>query len=164
MGRGRPSAPPGCSASPEACDPQGSHAGLRRSPCGVVPGTPSRRSWLPTPLSADDRRAGVAVRPDTRRRQEEAETYVRRHRLAPVMETALADAAAFRAAATTCCASGHRSVVAVPAGPEAARQLSVLEGTWARPKPPAGPLCCRPHSRSQTRARPATAARCAAWP
>ncbi|WP_435846537.1 hypothetical protein [Streptomyces chrestomyceticus] len=104
------------------------------------------------------------MRPDTRRRQEEAETYVRRHRLAPVMETALADAAAFRAAATTCCAAGHRSVVAVPAGPEGVRQLSVLEGTWARPKPPAGPLCCRPHSRSQTRARPATAARCAAWP
>ncbi len=78
-------------------------------------------------LAADDRRAGVAVRTDTRRWQEGVEAYVRRHRLDAVVETALADADAFRAAAAAYRAAGHRIEVAVLAVPEAVSQLSVLE-------------------------------------
>ncbi|MEU5588673.1 zeta toxin family protein [Streptomyces chrestomyceticus] len=77
------------------------------------------------------------MRTDTRRRQEEVEAYVRRHRLDAVVETALADPDAFRTAAAAYRAAGHRIEVAVLAVPEAVSQLSVLEGTWARPKPPA---------------------------
>ncbi|WP_030019406.1 zeta toxin family protein [Streptomyces monomycini] len=78
-------------------------------------------------LAADDRRAGVAVRTDTRRWQEGVEAYVRRHRLDAVVETALADADSFRAAAAAYRAAGHRIEVAVLAVPEAVSQLSVLE-------------------------------------
>ncbi|MEV5596037.1 zeta toxin family protein [Streptomyces sp. NPDC052496] len=81
-----------------------------------------RRCWPPTTGGP-----GSRCVTDTRRWQEGVEAYVRRRRLDAVVETALADADTFRAAAAAYRAAGHRIEVAVLAVPEAVSQLSVLE-------------------------------------
>ena len=78
-------------------------------------------------LDADVRTAGVRVRADTRRWQEEVEAYARSARLDVVVESALADPANFRAVSAAYRAAGYRVEVVVLAVAEAVSQLGVLQ-------------------------------------
>ncbi|MCZ4101075.1 zeta toxin family protein [Streptomyces sp. H39-C1] len=79
-------------------------------------------------LVTDDRKAGIAVRPDTRRWQAEVELHARQNRFDVVVETALADPPeAFRATALTYRQAGYRIEVAVVATAEAWSLLGAVD-------------------------------------
>ena len=78
-------------------------------------------------LEQDVRTAGVKVRPDTRRWQAEVEERARAGRCDAVVETALADAGAFRASAAAYRRAGFHLEVVALAVPEALSQLGVLQ-------------------------------------
>ncbi|MDQ8707578.1 zeta toxin family protein [Streptomyces sp. LHD-70] len=81
----------------------------------------------PALLREDVRTAGVRVRPDTIRWQDEVEEYVRTHRLDAVVESALASEQEFRAVSAAYRSSGHRIEVVAIATAEALAQLGVLD-------------------------------------
>ncbi|MFE2943354.1 zeta toxin family protein [Streptomyces sp. NPDC059255] len=78
-------------------------------------------------LAEDVRTAGVKVRSDVRRWQAAVEAYAREQRFDAVVETALADADAFRTAAAASRRVGGRIEVVALATAEALSQLGVLE-------------------------------------
>ncbi|WP_414170890.1 zeta toxin family protein (plasmid) [Streptoverticillium reticulum] len=78
-------------------------------------------------LAEDVRTAGVRVRPDTRRWQQEVEAHARAHRFDVVVETALADPQEFRTAAAAYRQAGSRIEVVALAVPEAVSQLGILD-------------------------------------
>ncbi|MEU5053532.1 zeta toxin family protein [Streptomyces sp. NPDC021096] len=78
-------------------------------------------------LAEDVRTAGVRVRPDTCRWQDEVEAYARSHRFDVVVETALADAEDFRATAAAYRQADYWIEVVALAVPEAVTQLNVLD-------------------------------------
>lgn len=78
-------------------------------------------------LAADVRTAGVKVRPDTRRWQAAVEDCVRAGGYDAVVESALADADAFRTSAAAYRQAGHRIEVVAVATAEALSQLGILD-------------------------------------
>ncbi|WP_234381583.1 zeta toxin family protein [Streptomyces sp. NRRL S-1521] len=78
-------------------------------------------------LAEDVRTAGVRVRPETYRWQAELEAHARAHRYDVVVEEALADPAAFMAAAAVYRRAGYRIEFVALAVPEAVSQLGVLD-------------------------------------
>ncbi|WP_328380610.1 zeta toxin family protein (plasmid) [Streptomyces sp. NBC_00440] len=78
-------------------------------------------------LKADERTAGVRVRPDVLRWQAEVEDFVRLNRFDAVVETPLADPDEARAMALAYRAAGCRVEVVVLAEAHAVLQLSVLD-------------------------------------
>ncbi|WPO76314.1 zeta toxin family protein [Streptomyces sp. KN37] len=78
-------------------------------------------------LTEDVRTAGVRVRPETYRWQAEIEAHARGCRYDVVVEEALADPAAFKAAAAAYREAGYRIEFVALAVPEAVSQLGVLD-------------------------------------
>ncbi|MER0443174.1 zeta toxin family protein [Streptomyces sp. Edi4] len=78
-------------------------------------------------LNADERTAGVRVRPDVLRWQAEVEAFVRHNRFDAVVETPLADPDEARAMALAYRAAGYRVEIVVVAEAHAVLQLSTLD-------------------------------------
>ena len=78
-------------------------------------------------LEADERTAGVRVRPDVLRWQAEVEAFVRHNRFDAVVETPLADPDEARAMTLAYRAAGYRVELVVLAEAHAVLQLSVLD-------------------------------------